>query len=82
MELGKLGVHDLLKIRGIGKVKAIVILAALELGRRRHSMTPLDKPAAARQPGGGQLPADHAAGLHPGGICRLIPEPGQPGKPF
>ena len=45
MELGKLGVHDLLKIRGIGKVKAIVILAALELGRRRHSMTPLDKPA-------------------------------------
>ena len=47
MELGKLGVHDLLKIRGIGKVKAIVILAALELGRRRHAMTPLDKPALA-----------------------------------
>jgi DNA repair protein RadC len=45
MELGKLGVHDLLKIRGIGKVKVIVILAALELGRRRHAMTPLDKPA-------------------------------------
>lgn len=45
MELGKLGVHDLLKIRGIGKVKAIVILAALELGRRRHAVTPLDKPA-------------------------------------
>jgi DNA repair protein RadC len=35
VELGKLGIHDLLRIRGIGKVKAIVVLAALELGRRR-----------------------------------------------
>ena len=32
-ELGRLSVHDLLKIRGIGPVKAVVILAALELGR-------------------------------------------------
>jgi len=44
MELGKLGIHDLLKIRGIGKVKAIVILAALELGRRRYSLGALEKP--------------------------------------
>jgi DNA repair protein RadC len=43
-ELGKLGVHDLLKIKGIGRVKAVVILAALELGRRRHTMGALDKP--------------------------------------
>ncbi len=43
-ELGKLGIHDLLKIKGIGKVKAVVILAALELGRRRHTMGALDKP--------------------------------------
>lgn len=44
MELGKLGIHDLLKIKGIGQVKAVVILAALELGRRRHCMGALDKP--------------------------------------
>lgn len=45
MELGKLSVHDLLKIRGIGKVKAVVILAAIELGRRRSSTGALEKPA-------------------------------------
>src|SRR5665213_384456 len=43
-ELGKLSIHDLLKIRGIGPVKAVVILAALELGRRRLSTGALDKP--------------------------------------
>ena len=36
-ELGKLEFHDLLKLKGLGKVKAIVILAALELGRRRQN---------------------------------------------
>jgi DNA repair protein RadC len=44
MELGKLGIHDLLKIKGIGKSKAVIILAALELGRRRHSLGALNKP--------------------------------------
>ena len=34
-ELGKLTVHDLEKFKGIGEVKAITIIAALELGRRR-----------------------------------------------
>ena len=34
-ELGKLSIHDLMKMKGIGKAKAITILAALELGRRR-----------------------------------------------
>ena len=43
-ELGKLGYHDLLKLNGIGKVKAILILAALELGRRRHNSGALEKP--------------------------------------
>jgi DNA repair protein RadC len=42
-ELGKLEIHDLLKIKGIGKVKAVVILAALELGRRRHNTGALEK---------------------------------------
>ncbi|MFO7756499.1 MAG: DNA repair protein RadC [Bacteroidales bacterium] len=35
--LGKLDVHDLVKLKGIGTAKAINILAALELGRRRKS---------------------------------------------
>ncbi|HKL67989.1 MAG TPA: DNA repair protein RadC [Bacteroidales bacterium] len=36
-KLGKLGVHDLIKLKGIGSAKAINILAALELGRRRKA---------------------------------------------
>ncbi len=43
-ELGKLELHDFLKLNGIGKVKAVVVLAALELGRRRHNSGALDKP--------------------------------------
>lgn len=34
-ELGKLSIQDLTKMKGIGEAKAITILAALELGRRR-----------------------------------------------
>ena len=34
--LGKLEMQDLVRIRGIGNAKAITILAALELGRRRE----------------------------------------------
>lgn len=33
--LGRLSLHDLKKIHGIGQAKAVVIMAALELGRRR-----------------------------------------------
>ncbi|MBA3899366.1 MAG: DNA repair protein RadC [Bacteroidetes bacterium] len=34
-DLGKLSVSELIKIKGIGEAKAISIIAALELGRRR-----------------------------------------------
>lgn len=34
-ELGKFNVDDLIKMKGIGEAKAITILAALELGKRR-----------------------------------------------
>ncbi|MEO6404590.1 MAG: DNA repair protein RadC [Ferruginibacter sp.] len=37
-ELGKLSLKDIQKIKGIGVAKAITIAAALEIGRRRHSM--------------------------------------------
>jgi len=36
-KLGKLGIHDLNALKGIGPAKAVNIIAALELGRRRKS---------------------------------------------
>ena len=39
-ELGKLSVKDLTKFKGIGEAKAITIIAALELGRRRKDSEP------------------------------------------
>ncbi len=39
-ELGKLSVKDLTKFKGIGEAKAISIIAALELGRRRKDSEP------------------------------------------
>ncbi len=42
-ELGKLTLKELQKIKGIGNAKAIIISAALELGRRRHTSKPLEK---------------------------------------
>jgi len=37
LELGKCTVGDLMSIKGIGKAKAVTIIAALELGRRRQA---------------------------------------------
>ncbi len=42
-ELSKLGVHDLTRIKGIGKVKAITLLAALELANRKSSWKALSR---------------------------------------
>ena len=36
-DLGKLGMAELKKVKGIGPAKAITIMAALELGKRRHT---------------------------------------------
>ena len=43
IELGKLSIEEIMKIKGIGKTKAIIIMAALELGRRRKYSEPLQK---------------------------------------
>lgn len=43
-ELGKLSVKDLRKIKGIGEAKAISIVAAMELGRRRQATASIEKP--------------------------------------
>jgi DNA repair protein RadC len=43
-ELAVLTVKDLMKIKGIGEAKALAIMAALELGRRRKDIEPHEKP--------------------------------------
>lgn len=42
-ELGRQHVGDLIKIRGVGPAKAITLLAAMELGRRRSGMHRVEK---------------------------------------
>ena len=42
--LGKLSTHDLCKYNGIGDAKAISILAACELGKRRQAESPEERP--------------------------------------
>ena len=44
LKLAKLEVHDLCEFKGIGEAKAISIIAALELGRRRQEAIPEEKP--------------------------------------
>jgi DNA repair protein RadC len=44
VELGRLSIRELMKIKGIGMAKAISIAAALELGRRRLATESLEKP--------------------------------------
>ena len=42
--LGKKSIHDLMQYKGIGEAKAITILAACELGKRRQAETPEERP--------------------------------------
>lgn len=42
-ELGKLSVKELQRLKGIGEAKAITIVAALELGRRRRQSDALER---------------------------------------
>jgi DNA repair protein RadC len=43
-EIAKMSVAEIRKVKGIGRVKAIVIAAAMELGRRRKEVVQLEKP--------------------------------------
>jgi DNA repair protein RadC len=43
-ELGKLTIQEMMQIKGVGKVTAITIVAAMELGRRRQAALSLEKP--------------------------------------
>jgi DNA repair protein RadC len=40
---GRLSFHDMTKIKGIGEAKALILTAAIELGRRRHASQSLEK---------------------------------------
>ena len=42
--LGKKTIHELMQYKGIGEAKAITILAACELGKRRQAETPEERP--------------------------------------
>ncbi|HEY0751980.1 MAG TPA: DNA repair protein RadC [Chitinophagaceae bacterium] len=42
-ELGKRSVKELMKVKGIGEAKAISIVAALEIGRRRQASSSMEK---------------------------------------
>ena len=43
IELSKLNINDLMKFKGIGEAKAISIIAALELGKRRRGADVLER---------------------------------------
>lgn len=43
-ELGRLSVHQLTRLKGVGQTKAVTVLAALELGRRRGATAPMERP--------------------------------------
>src|ERR1700694_1340369 len=42
-EVGKMSIRELMKLRGIGQAKAVMIMAALELGRRRQALLGREK---------------------------------------
>jgi DNA repair protein RadC len=42
-ELGKVSIKELMSVKGIGTARAVTLVAALELGRRRHGTNLLDK---------------------------------------
>jgi DNA repair protein RadC len=43
-DLARLSVKDLMKVKGIGEAKAVTIVAAMELGRRRKEFEVVEKP--------------------------------------
>ncbi len=62
--LGKLSLHELTAYRGIGPAKAITIIAAMELGRRRAASRPADRPLIASSQAIYDLMAEKLRDLH------------------
>lgn len=44
-QLSQLSVKELTRVNGIGQAKAVTLVAAMEIGRRRKAVSPIDKPA-------------------------------------
>lgn len=59
-ELGKISIKDMMRVNGIGEARAVTLVAALELGRRRHGTENLVK---TRLTSSGQLAAFLKASL-------------------
>jgi DNA repair protein RadC len=63
-DLARLSVKDLTKLKGIGEAKAITIIAALELGRRRKDTDPEEKPKVTSSKDGFELIRSHLQDIH------------------
>ncbi|MGC1241774.1 MAG: DNA repair protein RadC [Chryseosolibacter sp.] len=63
-DLARLSAKDLTKIKGIGEAKAISIVAALELGRRRNDGDSEEKPRIASSRDGFALLKAHLQDIH------------------
>lgn len=63
-DLARLSVKDLTRIKGIGEAKAISIVAALELGRRRKEGDADEKPRISSSRDGFQLLRAHLQDIH------------------
>ena len=63
-KLGQCSIGDLLKFKGIGEAKAIAIVAALELGRRRQSIPLESKPVIRNSADAYQVIAPLLVDLH------------------
>lgn len=50
-QLGRLSLKELMRTKGVGEAKAITILAAIELGRRRQATQSLEKPVVTSSQG-------------------------------
>lgn len=44
-QLSQLSVKELTRVNGIGQAKAVTLVAAMEIGRRRKAISPIDKPS-------------------------------------
>jgi DNA repair protein RadC len=63
-DLARLSVKDLMKIKGIGEAKAVTIIAALEIGRRRKETDPEEKPRITGSKDAFDLLQPHLLDLH------------------
>jgi DNA repair protein RadC len=62
-DLARLSIKDMTKFKGIGEARAITIVAALELGRRRKELDPDEKPRITSSNDAYQIVSSHLVDL-------------------